>query len=40
MNEFVNRGKGMNRIYKPMSVLAYTDFKNGNLNKWNTRVED
>ena len=40
MNEFVNRGKGMNRIYKPMSVLAYTDFKNGNLNKWNTLVED
>ena len=40
MNDFVNRGKGMNRIYKPMSVLAYTDFKNGNLNRWKTRQED
>lgn len=39
MNEFVNKGKGMNRMYKPMSVLAYTDYKNGNLNRWNTKKE-
>ena len=39
MDEFVNKGKGMNRMYKPMSVLAYTDYKNGNLNRWNTKKE-
>lgn len=39
MDNFVNQGKGMNRMYKPMSVLAYTDYKNGNLNKWKTKKE-
>ena len=39
MDEFVNKGKGINRMYKPMSVLAYTDYKNGNLNKWKTKKE-
>ena len=39
MNEFVKAYRGANRIYKPMSVLAYTDYKNGSLNKWNVKKE-
>lgn len=35
MNEFVKEYRGINRIYKPMSVLAYTDYKNGSLRNWN-----
>lgn len=37
MNEFVKAYRGANRMYKPMSVLAYTDYKNGNINKWNIK---
>lgn len=39
MNEFVKAYRGANRMYKPMSVLAYTDYKNGSLNKWNVKKE-
>ena len=39
MNEFVKAYRGANRMYKPMSVLAYTDYKNGSLNRWNVKKE-
>lgn len=35
MNEFVSAYRGANRIHKPMSVLAYTDYKHHNLKNWN-----
>lgn len=39
MNEFVKAYRGVNRIHKPMSLLAYTDYKYGALNKWNVKTE-
>ena len=35
MDEFSKMARGANRIHKPMSLLLYTDFKNGRLNRWN-----
>lgn len=35
MDEFVKGYRGVNRLHKPMSVLAYTDYKNGALRNWN-----
>ena len=39
MNEFVKAYRGVNRIHKPMSLLAYTDYKYGALNNWNVKAE-
>lgn len=39
MNDFVRRARGANRIYKPMSLLAYTDYKNGSLKNWGIKEE-
>lgn len=39
MNDFVRQARGANRIYKPYSLLAYTDFKNGNLRNWEVRQD-
>ena len=40
MNEFVKQARGMNRMYKPMSLLAYTDFKNNALGRWGIKNEN
>ena len=34
MDEFIKQYRGVNRIYKPFSLLAYTDYKHGNLKEW------
>ena len=39
MNEFVKQARGANRLYKPYSLLAYTDYKNGNLKNWEIRQD-
>ena len=39
MNDFVKQARGANRIYKPMSLLAYTDYKNGSLKNWGIKEE-
>lgn len=39
MNKFIKEYSGVNRIYKPMSLLAYTDYKNGKVKSWNPLTE-
>lgn len=34
MDEFVKASRGTNRIYKPMALLLYIDYKNGKLRNW------
>jgi hypothetical protein len=38
MDEFVKMAKGANRMHKPMSLLLYTDYKNGKLKDWDVKL--
>ena len=38
MKEAITNYRGANRIYKPMSLLYYTDVMNGHARRWETTI--
>jgi len=38
MKEAITNYRGANRIYKPMSLLYYTDVMNGHASRWETTI--
>jgi len=40
MDDYIKEYKNINRIYKPIALLFYTDWKNGNISNWEYSKEE